>query len=67
MRKTKEGLAQTMVRFEKPAAVKGTSFLVRERSGRCPTILFVPATKVVRRIAAGNSTVFSGPISRMQI
>ncbi len=57
MRKTKEGLAQTMVRFEKPAAVKGTSFLVRERSGQLPDqFVFVPATKVVRRIAAGNST-----------
>ena len=26
MRKSKAGLSQTMVRFEKPAAVKGTSF-----------------------------------------
>ena len=31
MRKSKAGLSQTMVRFEKPAAVKGTSFLVREK------------------------------------
>jgi len=57
LRKTKEGLTQTMVRFEKPAAVKGTSFLVRERKGQLPDqFVFVPATKVVRRIAAGNST-----------
>ena len=57
LRKTKDGLAQTMVRFEKPAAVKGTSFLVRERKGQLPDqFVFVPATKVVRRIAAGNST-----------
>ena len=57
MRKSLAGLSQTMVRFEKPAAVKGTSFLVRERKGQLPDqFVFVPATKVVRRIAAGNST-----------
>ncbi len=57
MRKSKTGLSQTMVRFEKPAAVKGTSFLVRERKDQLPDqFVFVPATKVVRRIAAGNST-----------
>jgi hypothetical protein len=52
-----DGLLQYMVRFEKPADVKGTSFLVRERKGQLPDqYLYLPAAKVVRRIAAGNAT-----------
>ena len=57
MRKSKAGLSQTMVRFEKPAAVKGTSFLVRKEKINYRISSFLcQRQKWFDGIAAGNST-----------
>lgn len=50
------GLLRSLVRFEKPADVAGITFLVREKKDALPDqYVYVPAAKVVRRIAAGNA------------
>ncbi len=52
-----EGQLQYLMKFEKPADLKGTAFLVKERKGQLPDqYVYIPATKTVRRIAAGNAT-----------
>lgn len=55
-------LLKSMVKFTKPADVNGTSFLVVEKKDALPDqYVFVPKSKVVRRIAAGNaSSTFFG-------
>ncbi len=53
----KENLLQYLIKFLKPADLKGTAFLVKERKGQLPDqYVYVPAAKTVRRIAAGNAT-----------
>jgi hypothetical protein len=50
------GLMRSLVRFDKPAEVAGISFLVREKKDALPDqYVYVPAAKVVRRVAAGNA------------
>lgn len=50
-------LLQFLIKFEKPADVKGTAFLVKERKGQLPDqYIYIPAMKTVRRVAAGNAT-----------
>ncbi len=52
-----DGMLRSMVRFSKPADVNGTSFLVVEKKNALPDqYVYVPASKVVRRIAAGNAS-----------
>ena len=55
-------MLKSMVKFTKPADVNGTSFLVVEKKDALPDqYVFVPKSKVVRRIAAGNaSSTFFG-------
>lgn len=55
-------LLKSMVKFTKPADVNGTSFLVVEKQDALPDqYVYVPKSKVVRRIAAGNaSSTFFG-------
>lgn len=51
-----DGLLRSLVRFVKPADVAGISFLVREKQNALPDqYVYVPAAKVVRRVAAGNA------------
>ena len=51
-----DGLLRSLVRFTKPADVAGIAFLVREKKGALPDqYVYVPAAKVVRRVAAGNA------------
>lgn len=51
------GLLRSLVRFSKPADVAGIAFLVREKKGALPDqYVYVPAARVVRRVAAGNAT-----------
>jgi hypothetical protein len=51
-----DGLTKSLVRFSKPADVAGISFLVIEKKDALPDqYVYVPAAKVVRRVAAGNA------------
>ncbi len=51
------GLVRSLVKFTKPAEVAGISFLVLEKKDALPDqYVYVPAAKVVRRVAAGNSS-----------
>lgn len=55
--KDSTGLLRSLVRFSKPADVAGIAFLVREKKGTLPDqYVYVPAARVVRRVAAGNAT-----------
>jgi len=50
-------LMKSMVKFSKPAEVAGISFLVIEKKDALPDqYVYVPAAKVVRRVAAGNAS-----------
>ncbi len=52
-----ENQLQYLIKFDKPAELKGTAFLVKERKGQLPDqYVYIPAAKTVRRIAAGNAT-----------
>ena len=52
-----DGLLRSLVRFTKPAEVNGIAFLVHEKKDALPDqYVFVPAAKVVRRVAAGNAS-----------
>jgi hypothetical protein len=52
-----DNLMKSMVRFSKPAEVSGISFLVIEKKDALPDqYVYVPAAKVVRRVAAGNAS-----------
>jgi uncharacterized protein len=52
-----ENQLQYLIKFDKPAELKGTAFLVKERVEQLPDqYVYIPATKTVRRIAAGNAT-----------
>jgi hypothetical protein len=52
-----QNLTKSLVKFTKPAEVAGTSFLVIEKKDALPDqYVYVPAAKVVRRIAAGNAS-----------
>lgn len=55
-------MLKSMVKFTKPADVNGTAFLVVEKKDALPDqYVYVPKSKVVRRIAAGNaSSTFFG-------
>jgi hypothetical protein len=55
-------MLKTLVKFTKPADVNGTAFLVVEKKDALPDqYVYVPKSKVVRRIAAGNaSSTFFG-------
>lgn len=51
-----DGLLRSLVKFTKPADVAGIAFLVREKQNALPDqYVYVPAAKVVRRVAAGNA------------
>lgn len=51
-----ENQLQYLIKFDKPAELKGTAFLVKERKGQLPDqYVYIPAAKTVRRIAAGNA------------
>jgi len=51
-----DGLLRSMVRFDKPVKIAGMSFLVRQKKDALPDqYVYIPAAKVVRRIAAGNA------------
>ncbi len=53
----KDGLLSSLIKFSKPAEVAGTAFLVKEKKGQLPDqYVYVPAARVVRRVAAGNAT-----------
>lgn len=55
--KDEDGLVRSLVKFTKPAEVAGISFLVLEKKDALPDqYVYVPAAKVVRRVAAGNSS-----------
>ena len=55
--KNKNGLVKSMIKFQKPAEVAGISFLVIEKKDALPDqYVYVPAAKVVRRVAAGNAS-----------
>jgi hypothetical protein len=55
--KDKGGLVKSMIKFQKPAEVAGISFLVLEKKDALPDqYVYVPAAKVVRRVAAGNAS-----------
>lgn len=55
--RTPKGLLLYKIRFESPAEMKGTSFLVREREGELPAqYIYLPAAKVVQEVAAGKAT-----------
>ncbi|MCP4499695.1 MAG: outer membrane lipoprotein-sorting protein [Deltaproteobacteria bacterium] len=52
-----DGQIRSLLRFQKPAEVAGISFLVRAKKDQLPDqYVYVPAAKVVRRVAAGNAT-----------
>ena len=52
-----DGLLNSLIKFTKPAEVAGTAFLVKEKKGQFPDqYVYVPAARVVRRVAAGNAT-----------
>jgi len=52
-----DGLLRSLVRFQSPADVNGTSYLVVEKKDALPDQwVYVPKAKVVRRIAAGNAS-----------
>jgi hypothetical protein len=52
-----DGMLRSLVKFTKPADVNGTSFLVVEKKDALPDqYVYVPKSKVVRRIAAGNAS-----------
>jgi hypothetical protein len=54
--RNEDKLLRSLVRFTKPAKIAGVSFLVREKKDQLPDqYVFVPAAKVVRRVAAGNA------------
>lgn len=51
------GLVRSLVKFTKPAEVAGIAFLVLEKKDQLPDqYVYVPAAKVVRRVAAGNAS-----------
>lgn len=53
--KDKDGLAQSLIIFHKPASVAGTRFLVKEQKGRSDDkFIYLPSLKRVRRIAASE-------------
>jgi len=55
--KDDNNLLKSMIRFDKPAEVAGISFLVIEKKDALPDqYVYVPAAKVVRRVAAGNAS-----------
>lgn len=55
--RTPEGLMRYLIKFDSPAEIKGTSFLVRERKGQLPDqYVYAPALKATRRIPAGNAS-----------
>ena len=55
--KNKEGLTRSLIRFDAPAQVRGIAFLVVEKAGSLPDqFVYVPAVKVVRRIATASAT-----------
>ena len=55
--KGEDGLTKSLVRFEKPADVAGTAFLVHEKKDAfADSWIYLPALQKVRRIAAGNTT-----------
>jgi hypothetical protein len=52
-----DGMLLYLLRFESPAELAGTSFLVRERKGALPAqYIYLPATKSVQEVAAGKAT-----------
>lgn len=52
-----DGLVRSLVKFTRPAEVAGISFLVLEKKDALPDqYVYVPAAKVVRRVAAGNAS-----------
>jgi Outer membrane lipoprotein-sorting protein len=52
-----DGLLRSMVKFQKPAEVAGIAFLVIEKKDALPDqYVYVPAAKVVRRVAPGNAS-----------
>lgn len=54
--KGEDGLLRSLVKFVKPADVAGIAFLVRQKKDALPDqYVYVPAAKVVRRVAAGNA------------
>lgn len=56
-RKGEDGLTSSILRFEKPTDVKGTSFMMKEKKNDLPEqFIYLPATKAVKRVAAGNAT-----------
>lgn len=56
-RRDTDNLIQYLIKFEKPADVRGTAFLVRERKNQLPDqYVYIPALKVVQRVAAGNAS-----------
>jgi outer membrane lipoprotein-sorting protein len=57
VRKDDNGLLNVLVKFQKPAEVAGIAFLVREKKDQLPDqYVYIPASKVVRRVAAGNAS-----------
>jgi hypothetical protein len=55
--KSSDGLMRYLIKFESPADIKGTAFLVRERKGQLPDqYTYIPALKTSRRMAAGNAS-----------
>jgi Outer membrane lipoprotein-sorting protein len=52
-----DGMLRSMITFTAPADVNGTSFLVVQKRDALPDqYLYIPKTKIVRRIAAGSAT-----------
>lgn len=55
--KDEAGLLRSLVKFARPADVAGIAFLVREKKDALPDqYVYVPAARVVRRVAAGNAS-----------
>ncbi len=56
LKNPKTGLLKTLVRFEAPSTISGTSFLVLQKKNDLPEqYVYIPATQVVRRIAASGA------------
>ncbi len=55
--KREDGLVKSLVKFQRPAEVAGIAFLVIEKKDALPDqYVYVPAAKVVRRVAPGNAS-----------
>lgn len=51
------GMVSYLIKFLQPSDIRGTAFLVREKKDGFPDqYVYLPAAKLVRSIAAGNST-----------